>query len=141
MAQYQTIVTGHGRFATGMKGALDLLAGPQDTFTFIDFTEDLSEEALSGKLQAALTDTPTLIFTDLVGGTPYKEAAKLAFNRHDVVVVAGCNLASLLETIFGTYASLPDYANALVAVTQRSAQVLDLSDDATDAPDEDEDGI
>ncbi|WP_246287248.1 PTS sugar transporter [Lacticaseibacillus absianus] len=141
MAQYSTIVTGHGHFATGMQSALELLAGPQATIQFIDFEDGMSEDTLGVRLAAAVADAPTLIFTDLVGGTPYKEAAKLAFAHRNVAVVAGCNLASLLETVFGNYDSLPDYANALVAITQRSAQVLDLSLDEDTGTDDLEDGI
>ncbi|MDN6036728.1 MAG: PTS sugar transporter subunit IIA [Lactococcus raffinolactis] len=141
MAQYQTIITGHGCFATGMKGALELLAGMQSSFTYIDYVEGMSDVTLSQQLQIALTETPTLIFADLVGGTPYKEAAKLALSRHDLVVVAGCNLASLLETIFDDYASLPDYANALVSITRRSAHVFNLSADESEEEPRDKDGI
>ncbi|ETW68703.1 EIIAB-Man [Lacticaseibacillus paracasei] len=132
MAHFKTIVTGHGKFATGMQGAVELLAGKQETLTFIDFEETMSDGDLAEKLQDAVGDTPALIFADLVGGTPYKEAAKIAFKRPDVKVVGGCNLASLLETLFSDFDSLPDCANSLVATTKRSAQVLDLSMDSED---------
>lgn len=141
MTQFRTIITGHGHFATGMKGAVELLAGAQASFKYVDFAEGMSEEELSRQLQAALTADPTLIFTDLVGGTPYKEAAKLSLSRQNLAVVAGCNLASLLETIFSNYDSISEYANALVNVTQRSAQVLDLSSDNLEEAPEDGDGI
>ncbi|WP_054663807.1 PTS sugar transporter [Lacticaseibacillus camelliae] len=141
MTQFQTIITGHGHFATGMKGAVELLAGVQTSFKYIDFAEGMSDEELGHQLQAALTSSPTLIFTDLVGGTPYKEAAKLSLSRQDLAVVAGCNLASLLETIFSNYDSLSEYADTLVNVTKQSAQVLDLSLGESEEDPEDGEGI
>lgn len=141
MAQYQTIVTGHGHFASGLQAAIKLLAGEQPTLTFVDFSDGMSEDDLGTKLAAISAEKPTLFFTDLVGGTPYKESAKIAFARKDVAVVAGCNLASLLETIFADYATLNDYASALVESTKRSAQVLDLSDDEPEEQDDFSDGI
>lgn len=142
MTKVKTIVTGHGKFATGMKTAVTLLAGEQKALTFIDFEESMTSDDLGAKLQVAYMGEPTLFFTDLVGGTPYKEAAKIAFSNSDVAVVAGCNLASLLEAIFDDYQSTDDYANALVESTQKSAQVLNLQDDDESAEDDEfEDGI
>lgn len=142
MTCFKTIVTGHNHFATGIKGAIRLLAGPQKTLTFIDFTESMSEKDLNNQLKQAISDQPTLIFTDLIGGTPYKEAAKIAFSKNNIAVVAGCNLTALLETLFTQYTSLLDYANDLVKITKQSAQVLDFSEDTTQIPtNQPEDGI
>ncbi|MGI1819721.1 PTS sugar transporter [Lactobacillus johnsonii] len=128
MLDIETIVTGHGNFATGFKSAVELLAGVQPSIKYIDFTEGMSDVDLGKKIKSSINEKPTLIFCDLVGGTPYKEAAKIAFNENNVQVVAGCNLASLLETIFNRYDSLSDYANELVKISKMSIQTLDLSD-------------
>lgn len=141
MSHFQTIVTGHGKFATGFKGAIELLAGKQDTMTFVDFSESMNELDLGKKLSELVKDDSVLIFTDLAGGTPYKEAAKIAFNNPKVKVVAGCNLASLLETAFNEYETLQDYANDLVKVTCQSAEVLDLSDSDDEKEETEDDGI
>jgi len=139
MAHFKTIITGHGHFATGLQSAVELLAGEQATLQFIDFTSEMTDTDLAAKLTAAIDDQPTLIFTDLLGGTPYKEAAKIAFTNQNVAVVTGCNLGSLLDALFTDFTSLPDYAQALVATTNRSAQVLDLTDSSDE--EEPEDGI
>lgn len=142
MTCFKTIVTGHGHFATGIKEAVKLLAGSQKALTFIDFTESMSEQDLNNQLKQATSNQPTLIFTDLTGGTPYKEAAKIAFSNNNVVVVAGCNLTALLETLFTQYTSLLDYANDLVKITKQSAQILDFTEDTTQiSTNQPEDGI
>ena len=64
----------------------------------------------------------------MVGGTPYKVAAKLAFENKNIKVVAGCNLASLLETMFNQYNSLDNYANELVKISKMGTQILELDD-------------
>lgn len=142
MSQYKTIVTGHGSFATGFEGAIKLLAGKQLNIKFIDFKEEMSEADLREKFLKAMDEEPTLFFTDLTGGTPYKEAAKIAYKSNNVLVVSGCNLASLLETTFNNYDHLKDYAEDLVNCTKKSVELfqMDNEDDASSS-EEFSDGI
>lgn len=141
MTKINTIVTGHGNFASGLGSSLRLLAGQQENIKLIDFTESMDEESLSEKLKEAMVeDTPTLFFTDLAGGTPFKEAAKISIDRKNVEVVAGCNLASLLESVFVEYDNVLSYAENLVKISKNTAQVADFSDDGS-SEDEAEDGI
>lgn len=141
MVKFKTIVTGHGKFATGIQGALELLAGPQANMVFIDFTEGMTDGQLADQLKAAISDSPTLVFTDLIGGTPYSEASKIAFDRHHVAVVAGCNLSSLLESLFSDYSSLLDYAQSFVDITNKTVQKLDLTISSQEMVIDKEDGI
>lgn len=141
MVKFKTIITGHGKFATGIQGALKLLAGPQDNMMFIDFTEGMTDAQLADQLKDAISDSPTLVFTDLIGGTPYNEASKIAFACHHVAVVAGCNLSSLLEALFSDYSSLLDYAQSFVDNTNKTAQKLDLTLSSQEVVIDEEDGI
>lgn len=142
MSQYKTIITGHGMFASGFEGAIKLLAGKQLNMKFIDFKEGMSEGNLRDEFLKSLNNEPTLFFTDLIGGTPYKEAAKIAYESNNVLVVAGCNLASLLETTFNSYNSLEEYANDLITVTKDSVELFELDDkSSTESDDDSEDGI
>ena len=127
MLKFKTIVTGHGKFATGIQAALELLAGPQANMAFVDFTERMRDDQLAEQLKSIISNDPTLVFTDLIGGTPYNEASKIAFENPCVAVVAGCNLSSLLESLFNDYSSLPDYAQSLVDITNKTVQKLDLT--------------
>ena len=38
------LVTGHGRFATGLKAAVELIAGASDKFRYVDFPGDSTEK-------------------------------------------------------------------------------------------------
>ena len=74
----QIVVTGHGNFATGIASTVQLLAGNVSGVQYVDFTADMNEETLTNKLQETLTqDQGTVFFCDLLGGTPYKQAATL----------------------------------------------------------------
>lgn len=127
MTQYKTIVTGHGNFAKGLEDAILLLAGKQKNIVFINFTKDMSEKDLSKNIEEELKGEPVLIFTDLIGGTPYKESIKLAVNNNNIRVVTGCNLASLLEACFTEYENINQYAEKLVENSKKTTQKYQLS--------------
>ncbi|QIK69843.1 PTS sugar transporter subunit IIA [Erysipelothrix sp. HDW6C] len=93
----QIIITGHGHFASGMMSALALIAGENAQICAIDFdgADDGSRLATALKKQSNMT--PTLILTDLYGGTPFRQAALMAMQDSNIRVVAGANLGMVLE--------------------------------------------
>lgn len=97
------IVSGHGKYATGMKSSFELIAGPHDNFNFIDFTEEDSEKTLKEKYNNVINEnmnSSVLFFCDIMGGTPFKAAALISNDNDNMEVIAGCNLASLIEASF-----------------------------------------
>lgn len=144
MNKIRIIVIGHGKFASGIRSSLELFIGNQNSADFIDFTKEMSDVELEQKLAEQINDEEDLIFfTDIVGGTPYKEAAKLAFNKKNVGVVAGCNLSSLLETAFKEYHNKEELMQELVSTTKKSAQIFQKNDiqDVTEEENDFSDGI
>ncbi len=94
------IVSGHGHFASGLVSAAHLICGEKELFHVIEFAEGMTSEALSAQLREAIAiDNPeqTVIFTDLLGGAPFREAALLAQSHPGVQVVSGTNLQLLVE--------------------------------------------
>lgn len=95
------IITGHGNFATGLASTLKLVIGEQEKTFFIDFTEELSSNELNKKIENAIlklnNDEGILIFTDILGGTPFNESAILATKYQNVIVFGGTNMAMLFE--------------------------------------------
>ncbi len=140
MSKVQVIITGHGTFAEGFEGALHLLATVPDNWSFVNFKEGMSDEQLQAEFEKILgTDPqPTLFFTDLAGGTPYKVAATLAAKHPQLAVVAGCNLGSLLESVFSDYEDANVYADAILASAKQGVQkfTLDLPDNTTAGTDD-----
>jgi mannose/fructose/sorbose-specific phosphotransferase system IIA component len=95
------ILTGHGKFASGVADGLRLIAGEQEGFAVVEFTPDLSPEELAGKLLSAvesLGGEEVLILCDLAGGTPFNETLKLLPSLgRPTEVLAGVNLPVLIE--------------------------------------------
>lgn len=136
------ILTGHGHFSTGLKSALDMIAGPQEAFEVVTFTEDAAG-AYGENLRAAVkgmrekTDG-VLIFCDLMGGTPFNQSMMITAEQDNVSVVAGTNLPMLIDIVM---ARAPESAiEDLVseAVETGKEGVCHMALDAAAGDDEDE---
>ena len=91
------VITGHGNYATGMKSALELIAGPKDNVLAFDFLKEESEEQFSLKFKVLDKKNNYLFACDLMGGTPYKVVSRLDLNKE---ILIGTNLGGLLDTVF-----------------------------------------
>lgn len=94
------IITGHGNYASGIKSSLELLLGVNKEMYFADFDENDTDISLKNKYMQIINEnkvSQVLFICDLLGGTPYKVAAELANENHDMEVVAGCNVGSIIE--------------------------------------------
>lgn len=93
------IVTGHGNFASGLTSSLNLIAGPQEHYVAVDFTQEV--EQLEADLNAAMDQLKDcggiVVLSDLPGGSPFKTAVLCGAPRGNVEVVAGTNLPMLCE--------------------------------------------
>lgn len=139
------IVSGHGGFATGMKAALHLLSAIPDNWTFIDFKEGMSDKDLKAEFEKVIDakkGEQFVLFTDLVGGTPYKVSATISYANDNVKTVGGCNLGSLLESIYSNFDSADAMADSLITVAKQGTQKFTIEPDtSSQEPDEDSDGI
>ena len=95
------IVTGHGRFAQGLKSAIEVIAGEQRKFIAVNFEKEVKE--LEQDLTKALNELQdcegVLVFTDLQGGSPFKTIVELSMNRSDIEILAGVNMPMLAEVV------------------------------------------
>lgn len=143
------IVSGHGSFASGIKGSLEMLAGEQKFIQWINFDETMSQEQLRDKFAGAVNQAlekgdDVLFFTDIPGGTPYKVAAEFAFKSDKVALVGGCNTGSLLESLFvKENMSLDQLADKIVESTQKSVSRFgaDTGTGYAAEPDDTDEGI
>ena len=94
------IVTGHGKFATGMKEALAEISQEPEFFEAVDYELSESHEELSCRLEKAMDALKEcesiLVLSDLAGGAPFKEAVELGQPR-GYEMIAGTNLGMLVE--------------------------------------------
>ena len=117
------IITGHGQFASGIHSALNLIAGDAKDVHAVDFREGDTPETLGEKLAKILKiyeNDGVVIFTDIIGGAPFRQAALLASSRDNIDVVYGTTLHMLVEATL----EKDDYdaARALVAHLLESAR-------------------
>ena len=95
------VVTGHGNFGSGLTSSLNLIAGPQENYKYVDFVQEFSVEDLAAELTKAMDELKDcegiLVFSDIAGGSPFKTAVEVGFPRGNVNVVAGTNLSMMIE--------------------------------------------
>ena len=95
------IITGHNNFASGILSSLTMIAGSKDNIYAVDFLNNDNDDTLESKLKKIISDNKDseILFTcDLMGGTPFKVASKLAFTNNNYEVVTGINLGGLIDT-------------------------------------------
>ena len=98
------IVTGHGNFASGISSAVSFVAGDQNNYMVVEFGENDTYDELKEKLFNAAAKLKEcheiLIFTDLIGGSPFKAAVEISVaDEKNIRVVSGTNLGMLLECV------------------------------------------
>lgn len=98
------VVTGHGNFPSGLAQATEMIAGPQEAFKVVGLQEEESMGSLQSHLHEAVGEVcgpdGCVIFADLMGGSPSKEAMDLAAGEENIEVVVGVNLPILIEAAF-----------------------------------------
>lgn len=97
------IVTGHANFSTGMTSSVNLIAGEQEAYRSVDFLPTYGTEELAAEISKAMDELKDcegiIIFTDLMGGSPFNVSAQLANGKDNVRIVAGTNLPMLVEIV------------------------------------------
>lgn len=95
------IVTGHGKFATGLISSMELIAGAQENVIGVDFLEEDTTESLEKMIEEAINKLgdEVLVLSDLAGASPFRAAAGLSqkIKEKNIEVIAGTNLGMLLE--------------------------------------------
>lgn len=98
------IVSGHAKFASGITSSLELIAGKPENYVVVDFVDGDSSEDLTRHLKNAITKLDNcdkfIIFTDLMGGSPFKLAVELKYElaaNKEIEVLSGTNLGMIIE--------------------------------------------
>lgn len=114
------IIATHGQLAEEFIAASQLIYGPLRNVAAVTFQAGESPDTLVEKYQNQLLNLDdsqgTLVLADLLGGTPYNVACRLAQDHEQWKIVAGVNLPMLLEVIGGQ-----DLAAKELAETARQA--------------------
>lgn len=138
------ILTGHGHFSTGLKSAVDMIAGPQDAFEIVPFEEEHAGE-YGDTLRAAVEgmraqSDGVLVFCDLMGGTPFNQSMMITGSVDNVSVVAGTNLPMLIDLVMARTDSstLDELVEEAVAVGKEGVCHMTLDGGVSDDEDDDD---
>lgn len=98
------ILTGHANFASGLTSSLELITGVPTNYFAVDFLTNHSTDDLANGINTSISKlkengcSEILIFSDLLGGSPFKIAVETKFKSDiKIEVLAGTNLGMLIE--------------------------------------------
>lgn len=109
------IITGYGKFAEGLKDALEAVTGPAENIETVSFSQNDTEELFNTRLQDAINHlkgcSSILFLCDMIGGIPYRLATQNA-EQMESEVLAGINLGMLVESSISRQFTLDVHALA-----------------------------
>lgn len=115
----QIVVITHGELAAGLLQSARMIVGDLPGVHSISFAEGIGheefEELLALDLPRIISEGPTLIFCDILGGTPFKTAARYAFQQENVSLIYGVNLPLFVDAALSRADDLPALVERLVA--------------------------
>ena len=98
MRSFDVLVVSHGGLADAMVAAASMICGETERVSALGLEPADSPESYAERLTVAIdVDRPTLILSDLYGGTPHNVACAVA--RGPVRCISGINLGLLIEAI------------------------------------------
>ena len=95
------VITGHGRFASGLLQGVEQVVGEQSQCCAVDFPEGVSTSELMILLEQACAACDSgegvVILSDLLGGSRFRQAAVIAKQHPDYQVITGTNMQLAAE--------------------------------------------
>ena len=115
------LLISHGGMAAGMKDSLTMFFGKDlKQFDTLSLTSEMGAdqfgEMLKTKVDELMNEDGVIIFADLLGGTPFNQAALLVNDKVDLI--AGMNLPMIMELLATREFTVADIDH-LVNVAQR----------------------
>ncbi len=99
MSELRGVIVSHAALAQALVSAVAAITGLGDALVAVS-NEGCDEAQLAARVSAAVGAGPAVLFVDLPGGSCLTGAVRLARGRSDLAVVAGVNLAMLLDFVF-----------------------------------------
>ncbi len=109
------VVVSHGTLGASLVDAVHRITGESDALVAVS-NEGCSASNLARLVGEAVADRECLVFVDLPGGSCFTTAARLQHEQPSVAVVAGVNLAMLIDFVYNRDVSPTDAAARAVAI-------------------------
>lgn len=99
----KVVILGHGGYGSAMRRSIEMLAGVQEDYFYVDFNEEDDAGILRGKIDAVLAqtgDSDVLFCCDIVSGTPFNVAAALCAEKPNFCCVGGLNTIAYMSMAY-----------------------------------------
>ncbi|MEG0290198.1 MAG: PTS sugar transporter subunit IIA [Erysipelotrichaceae bacterium] len=97
------LVVSHGEMAKGILNSAQMIIGKFDNVDYLVFNEKMGiselEEEMNKKITNISDEMQYLIFTDILGGSPFNTACRFSFENENVSIIYGMNLPLLMQAI------------------------------------------
>jgi PTS system mannose-specific IIA component len=126
---FDVLIAAHGPLADALMEAAVMVCGPVPRVTALSLSATDSPESFRRRVEEAIdNERPTLVLTDLYGGTPHNVLSEVAMRRGNrVEVIAGANLGLVIEAVTTVEEPLDAVLVARLATLAREA-VVDVSE-------------
>lgn len=122
------VISGHGKFASGLFSSLKFISGIHDNLYTVDFEEDMGVEDYKEKLRHSIENLSfcdhIIIYTDIPGGTPFNQSALLTQSYGNLTVVGGANLPVIIETLFKREAEVKELLETISSLGENAFTVF-----------------
>jgi mannose/fructose-specific phosphotransferase system component IIA len=117
------VVVSHAELAEALVEAVRRITGHADGLVAVS-NVGCSRETLETRVADAVGDAPAVVFVDLPSGSCLLASAHCLRTHDNLAVVAGVNLAMLVDFLYHRDAAPADAAARAVAVGERAMKVL-----------------
>jgi mannose/fructose-specific phosphotransferase system component IIA len=119
------VVVSHAALAAGLVDAVRQITGEAEHLVPLS-NEGCDSGLLATRLKEAIGEAPAVVFVDLPGGSCLQAAVKHQRTTADVAVVAGVNLAMLLDFVYHRDLSPGEAAKRAVDQGGRAVRAVSL---------------
>ncbi len=114
----------HAKLAAAFVDAVAEITGQADALVPVS-NEGCSRTILSDRLKEAIHSVPSVVFVDLPGGSCLQAAIAYLRTHRDVAVVAGVNLAMLVDFVYHRDLTPAGAAQRATEVGGRAVRVVE----------------
>lgn len=119
----------HGKLAEGLLDSAKMLIGELNNVDYISFDEKMGIDELELSIKRYINEnslTEILIFTDILGGTPFNIATLTSSEYDNIAIIYGLNLPLFIECYMNKDSyNLKDIKNF---ISTNAIQTLGISD-------------
>ncbi|SHK71846.1 PTS system, mannose-specific IIA component [Clostridium cavendishii DSM 21758] len=121
---YKVLVVSHGELCKGFKSAVEMILGSEEDFDIVSLDNkgvEVFHENLENKIAELKSENDELlILCDLFGGTPFNKSMIEAVSNEAIKIIAGVNLAMVIEAITNKNRNVEEVVKELVDNSRNS---------------------